>query len=377
MSFLSGLIATTVDDPVWGGTNLFVMEVATTLWFLAIGCSVGSFLNVVAYRMPLRMRLSSPKSHCPRCETPLAVRDNVPVLGWLWLRGRCRYCELPISPRYPIVEAVTGAVFLLVLFVEPLSGGANLPLRDPNALRGVVWIVWQTQWDLVGLYLYHVYLASVLIAIALMAIDGHPVPRRLVAWTVGVGLAFPLVWPDLHPVSFVEPRPEWLTAADLRWSGPGWDVGLSLRGLLDVLLGFGGGLLVGVAVAVGERTTREQRNVAITVALVGPYLGWQAAISVSLATAVLRSIGGWLRTTLPTPVLVGVAFLGQLVLWRVLVDVDGWPSHRGWPWLGTRVLLTMLPAVAVIAGLGVLGRRPTDATQTDEPPRPDEAADPE
>lgn len=75
------------------------------------GLLVGSFLNVVAYRVPAGISLLHPPSRCPHCETEILWRDNVPVVGWLVLRGRCRHCSAPISPRYPIVEAATAALF--------------------------------------------------------------------------------------------------------------------------------------------------------------------------------------------------------------------------------------------------------------------------
>lgn len=81
------------------------------------GLAIGSFLNVVAYRLPRGESLSHPGSRCPACGTPIKPYDNVPVLGWLWLRGRCRACRAPISARYPIVEAVTGALYVLVVAV--------------------------------------------------------------------------------------------------------------------------------------------------------------------------------------------------------------------------------------------------------------------
>ena len=76
-----------------------------------IGACVGSFLNVVVYRLPAGQSLIRPASHCPRCSHKLAWYDNVPVLGWLWLRGRCRYCQVPISVQYPIIEAITALLF--------------------------------------------------------------------------------------------------------------------------------------------------------------------------------------------------------------------------------------------------------------------------
>ena len=85
--------------------------VTSALVFL-FGAAVGSFLNVVIYRVPAGLSLLHPPSRCPKCRTQLKPYDNVPVLGWLWLKGRCRYCRTPIAPRYPLIEALTGALFL-------------------------------------------------------------------------------------------------------------------------------------------------------------------------------------------------------------------------------------------------------------------------
>ncbi|GAB2515112.1 A24 family peptidase [Microbacterium petrolearium] len=78
------------------------------------GLAIGSFLNVVAHRVPAGRSIVSPPSACPQCGHRIRARDNVPVLSWLLLRGRCRDCGAPISPRYPVVEAVTGALFSAV-----------------------------------------------------------------------------------------------------------------------------------------------------------------------------------------------------------------------------------------------------------------------
>ena len=79
-----------------------------------LGTSIGSFLNVVIYRLPAGLSLLSPPSRCPKCLTRLKPYDNVPVLGWLWLRGRCRYCRAKISPRYPLVELLHGLLFVTI-----------------------------------------------------------------------------------------------------------------------------------------------------------------------------------------------------------------------------------------------------------------------
>jgi leader peptidase (prepilin peptidase)/N-methyltransferase len=86
-------------------------------WFFAVlmgvlGLAFGSFANVVIWRSPRGESLSSPPSHCPVCDTPIGARDNIPVLSWLLLKGRCRACGTRISARYPLVELLGGALWL-------------------------------------------------------------------------------------------------------------------------------------------------------------------------------------------------------------------------------------------------------------------------
>jgi leader peptidase (prepilin peptidase)/N-methyltransferase len=82
------------------------------------GSIVGSFLNVVAYRLPRHESLVFPASHCPACETPIKPYDNIPIIGWLLLRGRCRACGEAISARYPVVEALTAVLAVAVVLVK-------------------------------------------------------------------------------------------------------------------------------------------------------------------------------------------------------------------------------------------------------------------
>lgn len=86
-------------------------EPLAILFFVLLGLVVGSFLNVVVHRLPRGESLARPRSRCPECGTQIAVYDNVPVLSWLLLRGRCRHCGTSVSARYPAIEALTGAVF--------------------------------------------------------------------------------------------------------------------------------------------------------------------------------------------------------------------------------------------------------------------------
>ena len=109
------------------------MTFAMTLAYAAVlagvfGLLLGSFLNVVAYRLPRGESLAFPGSHCPSCETPIRPYDNVPVLSWLWLRGRCRACHDSISARYPVVEASTALLLVDVVLAKGADRDAWLGL---------------------------------------------------------------------------------------------------------------------------------------------------------------------------------------------------------------------------------------------------------
>ena len=81
-------------------------------FFFIFGTVIGTFLNVCISRIPEGVSIVAPGSRCPRCEAPIKAYDNVPLLGWLWLRGKCRSCGFPISPMYPLVELLTGMLFV-------------------------------------------------------------------------------------------------------------------------------------------------------------------------------------------------------------------------------------------------------------------------
>ncbi len=98
-----------------------LMVVPASIIVFALGASIGSFINVVVYRLPARLSVLWPPSRCPRCLNQLKAHDNVPVLGWVWLRGRCRYCKTKISIRYPVVEGITGIIFLIIFWEFQVS----------------------------------------------------------------------------------------------------------------------------------------------------------------------------------------------------------------------------------------------------------------
>ena len=113
------------------------------IWLL--GLCVGSFLNVVVYRLPAGLSINKPRrSFCPRCNQPIAWYDNIPVLSWLLLRARCRRCGGSISVQYPLVEALTGLSFVLIyylLFAERARVGLSQPAHPHDWPLLAAWLV--------------------------------------------------------------------------------------------------------------------------------------------------------------------------------------------------------------------------------------------
>jgi leader peptidase (prepilin peptidase) / N-methyltransferase len=98
-----------------------LFAIPASVMVFALGASIGSFLNVIVYRLPAGLSILWPPSRCPKCLNQLKAYDNVPVFGWVSLKGRCRYCKSKISVRYPVVEGVTGIIFLLIFLVFQVS----------------------------------------------------------------------------------------------------------------------------------------------------------------------------------------------------------------------------------------------------------------
>ena len=233
---------------------------------LIIGCAllgliVGSFLNVVIYRVPRNESIVSPPSACPRCATPIAVRDNVPVLSWLALRGKCRQCHAPIDVRYPVVELVTALLFAGVAVRFGFSWAIPVFLIFFAGLFALSWI------DVEHLVLPKrvVYVQLSLVTAALLgdAIATHQWHRLIVA------LACSLVWFALFFfLNFIDPH--WLGFGDVRLA---LTLGLALGwlGVADAILGFFAANLIGAAVGIAliaagkiERSRRIPYGVFLT-----------------------------------------------------------------------------------------------------------------
>lgn len=146
------------------------MEAVWLVFFLAIGACVGSFLNVVVWRLPRGQSIVYPGSHCPRCGKAIRWYDNIPMLSWLVLRGKCRFCHKPISIRYLIVEAMT-TVLVGGLYVWYFTAG----LRDGAGEFAQAW----------PMFLAHAALLCGLLACSLVDIEMWIVPLE-VCWFVSV-----------------------------------------------------------------------------------------------------------------------------------------------------------------------------------------------
>src|SRR6478752_7715383 len=137
--------------------------------FVAVfGLLIGSFLNVVVYRLPAGRSIVSPPSACGSCGTEIKPYDNIPVVSWLALRGRCRTCRSAISVRYPLVEAATAGAFALVAWwfwagpQAPAAGGTQALVAGLLTLMAFL------------------YLTAITIALALIDLDTHRLPNAIV-----------------------------------------------------------------------------------------------------------------------------------------------------------------------------------------------------
>ncbi|MFZ1934152.1 MAG: prepilin peptidase [Thermoguttaceae bacterium] len=238
----------------------------------AFGGAVGSFLNVVVYRLPHGLSLISPPSHCPQCKEPIRWYDNVPVFGWIMLGGRCRHCHCWIPIRYPLVEAFTAAMFAVLAVDEnPLAAG----------------------------YPCHVVLLCTLLCSALIEVDGNSPPPGLFVPVLLVGAAESLIGPPIDRLN------AWVgLAAGVVAVGAVWLLYLALRKMrgrdASAIASPGTGLPLGL---LG----------------IGPVLGWQAltavaVVSVAVWVLLLFAGRGEPRINAPPSVWLLIATLAWLLV---------------------------------------------------------------
>lgn len=150
---------------------------AVAVGFVAVfGLLIGSFLNVVVYRVPAGRSIVSPPSACGSCGTEIKPYDNIPVLSWLFLGGKCRSCRSGISLRYPLVEAATGLAFAFVAWWFWAGPGGGHEAGTAGTVAAVLVVV------------AFLYLVAISIALALIDLDTHRLPNAIVLPSYAVGI---------------------------------------------------------------------------------------------------------------------------------------------------------------------------------------------
>ncbi len=229
---------------------LATWPIMLTLGFglFAIGTVVGSFLNVCIYRLPYQKSVIWPGSHCQRCQHAIAPRDNVPIVGWLLLRGACRDCGCRIAVRYPLVELLGGLLFL------------GLFLTDVVATRQTSWGEIEPATLLV--WFYHATLVALLVAATFMDFDLTIIPDEITITGMVIALGLGTIFPEIR-----------LDPAHRDTHGGGLAVGII--GLL-----VGGGLTEFFRLAGSLALRREAMGFGdvTLLAMIGAFLGWQAAV---------------------------------------------------------------------------------------------------
>jgi leader peptidase (prepilin peptidase)/N-methyltransferase len=223
------------------------------LFAAALGLVIGSFLNVVAWRLPRRESLMRPGSRCPACETPIAPYDNVPVLSWLLLRGRCRNCGAAISPRYPLVELATAVLYALVVAVKDEPVDIALGLLLVTALVPITLI--DLELRLIPNRITLPAAVAALIAAALL--DTSFVPEQLIAGAAAGGFFL------LAALAY----PRGMGMGDVKLAGM---LGLYLGRAVGpaVFIALIAGVLVGAAI-IARKGAQEGRRTAVPF---GPFL---------------------------------------------------------------------------------------------------------
>ncbi|MEM0926019.1 MAG: prepilin peptidase [Planctomycetota bacterium] len=349
--------------PRFGYERLVKLRVVAAfifIWFLYVNGSIGSFLNVVAWRLPRGLGIGG-RSQCPQCEKALPGKDNVPVLGWISLRGRCRFCSQPISPRYPLIEAIVAITLSLIAITQVYD--VALPGEPIQFRWGPPWPPRLT-WDVLTILVYHTVVYTYLWAFVLIRIDGITIPRKMITYALAVAVVPMLVYPPVTIVPWQLPRPEaWLP------DGKHFDA------LMRVITALVTAALVGRALAkglcpgadlkmdpLGSGTTKLVDLIAL-ISLPTLLLGWQSIASVILLASILAFLLRPLLSAIPsnapqattTPVrrlafeqfvfALPFATAIHLVSWRLLWNQPFWPSDQSEPYviIAAAMLVLMIP----------------------------------
>lgn len=234
-------------------TFVLWLDVTAFVW----GAIWGSFLNVVIYRLPAGLSLVKPPSRCPKCETQLRWYDNIPIFGWIFLRGKCRYCGVKVPARYPGVELLTAVLSLWIWFHVahgPLSTATADQFGDVLLATGMA-------------FFFYFYFVAILIAITFIDLDETIIPHELTGLGVVLGIAAAFVIPTGGPMTDLWPGTTWLDA------------------ILGVVLG--GGVIFGVIK--GYALVRGIEGMGwgdfTLMGMVGAWVGWRGIVFVLFAAA--------------------------------------------------------------------------------------------
>lgn len=315
------------DEPLVTPFTWWFLNLVLPGWCFLIGGCVGSFLNVVAYRLPRGMSLNRPGSRCPSCQRPILPRDNVPILSWWILRGRCRYCQAAISPRYMVVECTLAVTFFLLGRMELVTGGANLPGWSAGHGSEIPWVL-QIPCPAIEITLVHGLLFAFLMTLVLLRDEPGPWNTRIAWLGVLAGVVAAGMIPGGHPAALFD------------------SVG-RIAAIADSLLGAGLAWMLGRFIVKGESSQEPH-----LLAMVGAFLGWQAVLVVAVATS-LMGTADWLRPASPWAIY--VAALVQVLFWR---QIQPWMT---WPFF------TMI-ALVVIAQYWLQGRGINKVGEMDDEP---------
>jgi leader peptidase (prepilin peptidase)/N-methyltransferase len=243
--------------PLWALE--LTLDVFVGAWLFFVGASLGSFLNVVVYRLPRGLNLVHPPSRCSSCLHPIRFWDNVPILSWLVLRGKCRDCRAPVSSRYFWIELLMGSVFLAVWlgevnFTRDLAAPASYFGRQAIGPHQTIpfWLAYAT----------HVLLIATLLGGMLISADGSRVPWTLYVPVLMVAMVLPLIYPEIRRV------PAWQYEQVNHWQA----------GLIDGLLGLGLGAAIAIVGSCWRLWAKKPWPTFAPVALMaslGAVFGWQ------------------------------------------------------------------------------------------------------
>jgi len=342
------------------------VAVVIATWIFVFWSLIGSFLNVVVYRLPLGESVVHGGSHCPRCSSPIAWHDNLPVVGWLRLNGRCRSCGLPIAARYPVVESICAGLGTAVYFRELVSGGVNVPVRIPDFLHGgALRLFPNPSPDLVGLYLYHCAALCVLLVWGLIAWDGRRLPGASAVVVLLLAAGLPMLFPALHPLPLGWHPASGENASPAAWllNGLGVSVAGGMAGMLCglILHRVLTRLLRGDAAGRSGLPLRPPQTLGLGLTLVGIVFGWQGMLgtAVLLLVVCLVQMLVWSAVVdwpeLPTELVLVAATFVHLCAWRQLtLGLSPW-----WPG-ASPTLACLAPAVGMVlvASLGLMAITP-------------------